>query len=85
MKKLSLWKKGAIAWQTLFDPRTPFAAKAVVAGALLYGVSPIDFIPDLLPLLGIADDSAIGVIAITAFLMWTKSQRKARETAERAA
>lgn len=48
------------------DPRTPVMTKLVIALlALIYIVSPIDIAPDILPLLGIADD-----IMIIPVIMW---------------
>jgi uncharacterized membrane protein YkvA (DUF1232 family) len=38
------------------DPRTPWYAKLLVAGIVAYAVSPIDLIPDFVPLLGYLDD-----------------------------
>ena len=38
------------------DPRTPWYAKLVVAGIVAYAVSPIDLIPDFVPVLGYLDD-----------------------------
>lgn len=38
------------------DPRTPVAAKIVAACVLAYALSPIDLIPDLIPVLGLLDD-----------------------------
>ena len=46
-------------WLAARDPRTPLAAKAlgiVVAG---YALSPIDLIPDFVPVLGLLDDLLI--------------------------
>jgi uncharacterized membrane protein YkvA (DUF1232 family) len=37
-------------------PATPWYAKLVVAGALAYAVTPVDFFPDALPILGFVDD-----------------------------
>ena len=38
------------------DPRTPWYAKAVVACVVAYALSPIDLIPDFIPVLGYVDD-----------------------------
>ncbi len=41
------------------DPRTPRRAKMIIVGALVYFLSPIDSIPDLLGPLGFTDDLAV--------------------------
>lgn len=41
------------------------AALAIVVGALLYVISPIDVIPDAIPVVGFIDDAAIITAAIT--------------------
>jgi uncharacterized membrane protein YkvA (DUF1232 family) len=38
------------------DPRTPWYAKVLVAGIVAYAFSPIDLIPDFVPVLGYLDD-----------------------------
>jgi uncharacterized membrane protein YkvA (DUF1232 family) len=38
------------------DPRTPVVAKVVAAVVVAYAVSPIDLIPDFIPVLGYLDD-----------------------------
>ncbi len=38
------------------DPRTPWYAKFLVAGIVAYAFSPIDLIPDFVPVLGYLDD-----------------------------
>jgi len=43
-------------WQ---DPRTPWYGKAVLAATIGYAVSPIDLIPDFIPVLGHLDDLII--------------------------
>jgi uncharacterized membrane protein YkvA (DUF1232 family) len=37
-------------------PRTPWYAKLFVAGIVAYALSPIDLIPDFIPILGFLDD-----------------------------
>lgn len=41
------------------DPRTPWFAKAVAAAIVAYALSPIDLIPDFVPILGYLDDLVI--------------------------
>ena len=38
------------------DPRTPWYAKLLVVGIVAYACSPIDLIPDFVPVLGYLDD-----------------------------
>jgi uncharacterized membrane protein YkvA (DUF1232 family) len=38
------------------DPRTPWYAKLLVASIVAYACSPIDLIPDFIPVLGYLDD-----------------------------
>jgi uncharacterized membrane protein YkvA (DUF1232 family) len=37
-------------------PRTPWYAKVLVAGLVAYVVTPVDLVPDVIPVLGIIDD-----------------------------
>ena len=41
------------------DPRTPWYAKAVAIGVVAYALSPIDLIPDFIPVLGQLDELII--------------------------
>ena len=52
------------AYYCAFDRDTPFQVKAALLGALAYFVLPFDAIPDMLPLLGFADDAAILATAL---------------------
>ncbi|MEQ1821143.1 MAG: YkvA family protein [Fimbriimonadaceae bacterium] len=45
--------------------------------ALLYGASPIDLIPDLIPLLGWSDDAIVLLMCIVAALKILKRRRSA--------
>ncbi|MCA0984220.1 DUF1232 domain-containing protein [Halobacillus yeomjeoni] len=46
------------------SPSTPKKAKLTIAGALGYLILPVDLIPDFLPMIGFADDSAVILYAI---------------------
>jgi uncharacterized membrane protein YkvA (DUF1232 family) len=48
----------------LRDPRVPRRTKLVVGAAVAYVVSPIDLIPDFIPVVGLADDILLMTFAI---------------------
>jgi len=52
------------AYYCAFDRDTPLQVKAALFGALAYFVLPFDFIPDMLPVIGFADDAAVLATAI---------------------
>ena len=47
------------------DPRVPWYAKAVAAAVAAYALSPIDLIPDFVPVLGYLDDLVIVPLGIS--------------------
>ena len=53
------------------DPRTPWYAKLLVAGIVAYAVSPIDLIPDFVPVLGYLDDLIMIPAAIALAISWS--------------
>jgi uncharacterized membrane protein YkvA (DUF1232 family) len=52
------------AWYCAFDRDTPVQVKAALLGALAYFVLPFDAVPDVLPMLGFADDAAVLATAL---------------------
>jgi uncharacterized membrane protein YkvA (DUF1232 family) len=46
------------------DPRVPWYAKAAAAAVVAYSLSPIDLIPDFIPVLGYLDDLLIVPLGI---------------------
>src|SRR5690348_181698 len=53
------------------DPRVPWYAKALAAAVVAYAFSPIDLIPDFIPVLGYLDDLLLvplGVMAVRAMI-----------------
>jgi uncharacterized membrane protein YkvA (DUF1232 family) len=53
-------KRDVVAvWIAARDPRVPWYAKCVAAGVAAYALSPIDLIPDFVPVLGYLDDLVI--------------------------
>ncbi len=69
------------AYYCAFDSATPVRVKFVLLGALAYFVLPLDGVPDLLPLLGFADDAAVlaAAIAQVAGAIGDSHRAKARE------
>jgi uncharacterized membrane protein YkvA (DUF1232 family) len=51
-------------WLAAHDPRTPWYAKALALGVAAYALSPIDLIPDFIPVLGYLDDVILLPLAI---------------------
>jgi len=52
-------------------PETPFWAKSIITGVLGYLISPIDFIPDLTPIVGYTDDLTMlgfGIATVAAYI-----------------
>ncbi len=67
----------------LRDPRTPWYARAFVAVVVAYALSPIDLIPDFVPVLGYLDDLIIvpAGIALALKLIPPQVMAEARVTA----
>jgi uncharacterized membrane protein YkvA (DUF1232 family) len=59
---------GRLLGELLFDGRVPASRKAFVGLAAAYLVSPIDLIPDFVPLISRLDDVAVVVVALDLFL-----------------
>lgn len=64
MERLKVWarnlKRDVIAlWLAARDPRISWYAKAFSAAVAAYALSPIDLIPDFIPILGYLDDLLI--------------------------
>jgi uncharacterized membrane protein YkvA (DUF1232 family) len=81
--RLTFLQKARIVWMAFLDRRTSFPAKMLLGGGVLYGVMPLDFIPDILPLIGFGDDAGIFLLTLFAFLRMTKAVRIALENDER--
>lgn len=55
------------AYYCAMDPQTPFRARAALVGALAYFVLPLDAIPDVLSIIGFADDASV-LLAVLALV-----------------
>jgi uncharacterized membrane protein YkvA (DUF1232 family) len=79
-------KRDAIAvWIAARDPRVPWYAKLVAAAVAAYAFSPIDLIPDFVPVLGYLDDIVIvpAGILLTVRLIPPGLMKEFRAEAER--
>jgi uncharacterized membrane protein YkvA (DUF1232 family) len=61
--KLRFRQKLAFGRDLMRDPRVPLWAKLVAAALVAYLASPIDLIPDFIPVLGQVDDLLVAIIA----------------------
>lgn len=79
---LALWK----LWQ---HPETPRAVRWVAVAVLAYALSPIDLIPDFIPVLGLLDDLILLplgvalVVKLTPAPLWQARLREAEASGER--
>lgn len=51
-------------WIAARDPRTPLTAKLIAGAVAAYALSPIDLIPDFIPVIGYLDDLVIVPLGI---------------------
>jgi uncharacterized membrane protein YkvA (DUF1232 family) len=80
MKNLLLFVPNLLllAAQLMLDPRVPTTERALVAGAILYALIPLDFIPDVLPFVGQIDDAYLVALSLLR-LMTVTDPRVVRE------
>jgi uncharacterized membrane protein YkvA (DUF1232 family) len=73
-ERLKKIKRDCIAlYLSCFDTRTPFYVKIIALAVAAYVFSPIDFIPDFIPVLGLLDDLIlIGFALYVAFMLLPK-------------
>ncbi len=55
-----IWDQVLLLYNNIQDPKTDKALKALGIGALIYLITPLDVIPDIIPIIGLTDD--VGVI-----------------------
>ncbi len=76
-------------WKLFKHPETPLGAKMVAIAVIAYAVSPIDLIPDFIPVLGQLDELILlplGValaVKLTPQPLWEARLREAEVSAER--
>ncbi len=75
---------GATLWFALRDPRTPWWTRWLIAFVVGYAFSPIDLIPDFIPVLGYLDDVVLlpGLIYLAIRLLPLQVKQECREQAQ---
>ena len=68
------------------DPRTPWYARLFAALVIGYAFSPVDLVPDFVPVLGYLDDLVLVPLGVLLALrmippeVWAESRQRAQET-----
>lgn len=84
-KRARLLKRDTLAvWYAARDARTPWYAKALAVLVAAYAFSPIDLVPDFIPVLGYLDDLVLipAGIALAVKLIPVAVMNDAREKAD---
>lgn len=79
-KVAKIWDKVLLLWDFIKDKNAPWAGKAMAIGALLYLISPIDIVPDIIPIAGLADDVGV-ILAVVAKLATDLAKYKKQNNA----
>ncbi|MEW4564290.1 YkvA family protein [Bremerella sp. JC770] len=75
-----IWNDVLSLWRMITDPSASWTSKAIAIGAVLYLVSPLDGVPDLLPLVGLTDDAAVVLAAVATLAFELKKYRDAKQS-----
>ena len=77
-----LWRDGRLTWRLFRDHRTPLRSKLILVGTVLLVISPINWIPNLIPVLGQLEDVALLSMGMELFLRnvpgWLRAEHEAR-------
>ena len=70
-----------LVWGIVRDPRTPIGLKGLLAAALAYVVTPVDLIPDIVPIIGQADDLTVLLLVLDLFIQNAPAEVRAEHMA----
>jgi uncharacterized membrane protein YkvA (DUF1232 family) len=90
LKRLSEWarlirREAHALYIAARHPRTPWYAKVLAIAIAAYALSPIDLIPDFIPVLGLLDEVVLMPLAIAGVLMLVPDDVMAESRATAAA
>jgi uncharacterized membrane protein YkvA (DUF1232 family) len=77
-------RDGVTLWFACRHPATPWAVKALCAFVVAYALSPIDLIPDFIPVLGYLDDLLLlpGLIWLAVRMLPASALEQSRRSAD---
>lgn len=83
----ALKRQALTVWFAARDPALPWPQRVLALAVAAYAFSPIDLIPDFIPVLGLLDDLVLIPLAIALLIRLTPPEivERARARAERAA
>ena len=96
LKRLPFWRLAGMGarlvalWNVFRHSHAPLLSRALALGLMAYMVSPVDFIPDFIPVLGVMDDVAVLALGlglmgrVTPKSVWQDCQDQASRTISRA-
>jgi uncharacterized membrane protein YkvA (DUF1232 family) len=85
----ALKEQALVVYFAARDPRTPWPVRALALAVAAYAFSPIDLIPDFIPVLGYFDDLVLVPLGVALVVRWVPAEVmddakvKARDTARR--
>lgn len=79
---LNLMYEALLLWYVASKPGLPMKIKASIYGALGYFISPLDLVPDVLPIVGYTDDAGGIALALAAAHMYVDDEVKAQAKAK---
>jgi uncharacterized membrane protein YkvA (DUF1232 family) len=85
----TLKQQALVVWFAARDPRTPWPVRLLALAVAAYALSPIDLIPDFIPVLGLLDDLVLVPLGVWLVLrampgpVVRDAREQARVTAER--
>ncbi len=79
---INLLNSFRVAWKLLWERQVPLSTKLIPLLVGLYIISPIDLIPDFIPVLGQMDDLALFLIGVQVFIAMSPKDVVARVRAE---